>query len=111
DTVEAIPYPVMFAYTAEAAQRHGATIRSLFGDDLTDEQLDRILEAASRFTSPFSMVQFRGLGGAVSRVPDGETAFQHRDARFMLSVIGIWMDPADDGKAHREWTLDLWQHL
>src|SRR5690606_34530427 len=25
DTVEAIPYPVMFAYTAEAAQRHGAT--------------------------------------------------------------------------------------
>lgn len=111
DTVGPIPYDAMFAYTAEAEKRHGATIRSLFGDELTDAQLDAILEAMGRSTSPFNMVQFRGMGGAVSRVPVEETAFVNRDSDFMVAVIGIWMDPADDGEAHRRWTLDLWKHL
>lgn len=111
DTVEAIPYGAMFAYTAEATNRHGAAIRSLFGDDLTDAQLDAILDAMEHSTSPFNQVQFRGLGGAVSRVPADATAFAHRDAPLMLSVIGIWMDPEDDGEAHTRWTVDLWKHL
>ena len=29
----------------------------------------------------------------------------------MVSVIGIWMDPEDDGTAHREWTEQAWKPL
>ena len=30
-------------------------------------------------SSPFSLIQFRGLGGAMARVDSAETAFAHRD--------------------------------
>lgn len=111
DTVEAIPYPVMFAYTAEGTQRHGAALRMLFADDLTDAQLDASIDAITHSTSPMSMIQFRGMGGAVSRVPSDATAFPHRDVPLFVAAIGIWVDPEDDGEAHRAWVKDLWTHL
>ena len=111
DTVEAIPYPVMFAYTAEATKRHGASIRSMFADALTDEQVDAMVEGIRNATSPTSMIQLRGMGGAISRVAADATAFPHRDVPLMVAVIGIWMDPADDGEAHRQWTADVWAQL
>lgn len=111
DTIDAIPYPAMFAYTAEATKRHGAAIRSMFTDSMTDEQLDSMVAAMQVSTSPFNMIQLRGLGGAMAQVPVGETAFVHRDADLMVSVIGIWMDPEDDGEAHRQWTEEAWKPL
>lgn len=111
DTIDAIPYQAMFAYTAEATKRHGAAIRSMFTDALTDEQLDSMVAAMQVSTSPFNMIQLRGLGGAMAQVPADETAFVHRDADLMVSVIGIWMDPEDDGTAHRRWTEQAWKPL
>jgi FAD/FMN-containing dehydrogenase len=29
----------------------------------------------------------------------------------MLSIIGVWLDPTDDGAAHRAWVEDLWQQV
>jgi len=110
-TIDAIPYAAMFAYTAEATNRHGAVVRSMFSNALTDEQLDSMVAAMQVSTSPFNMIQLRGLGGAMAQVPVGETAFVHRDADLMVSVIGIWMDPEDDGVAHREWTEQAWKPL
>lgn len=111
DTVDTIPYPAIFAYTAEAAKRHGAAVRSMFADDVSDEQLDAILGYMAEATSPFNMVQFRGLGGAVSKVPAEATAFVHRDTPLMVTILGLWYDPEDDGQAHRKWAADLWAEI
>ena len=47
-------------------------------------------------TSPFSLVQFRGLGGAMARVGSDATAFAHRDQAYFLAIIAVWLDPTED---------------
>ena len=64
-----------------------------------------------RATSPISMFQLRVLGGAVSRVGKEETAFGHRDKPIFFAVLGLWLDPEDDGEAHKQWTSALWEEL
>ena len=36
------------------------------------------------------------LGGAFARVGPDETAFGHRDSRFLFNVVSMWEDPATD---------------
>jgi hypothetical protein len=60
---------------------------------------------------PMSMVQFRGLGGAFSRVDPAATAFAHRDRRFFTTALGLWLDPDDDPARHWDWTNDLWEEV
>lgn len=111
DTMATMPYPGIFAYTEEATKRHGAAVRTMFADQVSDEQIDAILDYMAHATSPFTMVQFRGMGGAISRVPAEATAFVHRDTPLMVTIIGLWYDPEDDGVAHRKWAADLWAEI
>ena len=108
DFVGTMPYPGMFALTEVPAMRHGAAVRSVFADTIADETIDAMIAQMQRSSSPFNQVQLRGLGGAIARVEPGATAFSHRDARYLVAVIGMWMDPADPGTAHRQWVQDLW---
>ena len=64
-----------------------------------------------RATSPYSIVQFRGLGGAMARVGADATAFAHRDRRYFVVIIGVWLDAAEDAAAHGAWTASLWQAI
>jgi hypothetical protein len=50
-------------------------------------------------------------GGAFGRVGIEETAFAHRDKRYLFATIGIWLDPTEDAAPHRAWTESLWQHV
>jgi FAD/FMN-containing dehydrogenase len=111
DTVAPMPYPVIYDYTAEAAAPHAAEVRSMFSDEISDETIDAILAAMKNATSPFSMVNLRGLGGAMADVGRDETAFAHRDARYLTLVIGLWLDENEDGTPHVEWTKDLWDQI
>jgi len=38
------------------------------------------------------------LGGAVNRVPAGETAYPHRDVEFVINVHTRWREPRDDAR-------------
>ena len=96
DAVAPIPYPEIYRFTAHQAEPHAASIRMMFADELSDETLDAALEAMQRASSPFSLVQFRGLGGAMARVPDDATAFAHRQRRYFVAIIGLWLDPGED---------------
>ena len=62
-------------------------------------------------SSPFSLVQLRGLGGAYGRVPNDATAFAHRDRNYFVAVIGLWLDPTEDAAPHEAWTAALWDEL
>ena len=109
DTIAEIPYPKIYAYTDHQAAPHGAAIRSMFADDLSDAALDAALAALRDATSPYSLIQFRALGGAMARVSPDATAFAHRERRFFLAIIAIWLDAAEDAAPHAAWTNALWQ--
>lgn len=108
DVIGPIPYPMIYQFTAEAAAPHIASVRAMFANDLSNEAIDAILAAMDVATSPMSMVQLRGLGGAMARIGNDETAFAHRDKPYFISVIGIWLDAAADYVPHRAWVESLW---
>ena len=54
-------------------------------------------------------MQFRGLCGALARVPADSTAFAHRDKRYFFAIIGLWLDAAEDPAVHMAWTEALWR--
>lgn len=83
----------------------------MFADALSDEALDAALAAMEQASSPFSLVQFRGLGGAMARVPSDATAFAHRQQRYFVAIIGLWLDPALDAAPHEAWTAKLWEAI
>jgi FAD/FMN-containing dehydrogenase len=111
DAVSLIPYPRIYDFTAHQAVRHGWSMRSTFAHELSDVALDAALDAMERATSPYSIVQLRGLGGALARVGTEETAFAHRDKRYLFAAIGVWLDAAEDAAPHRAWTESLWQQV
>jgi FAD/FMN-containing dehydrogenase len=51
------------------------------------------------------------MGGAISRVPAGATAFRFRDAAAMVTLAAMWPEPADPGAAHTAWARDSWTAL
>jgi len=111
DAVSWIPYPRIYDYTAHQAVRHGWMMRSMFAPELSDATVDASLVAMEQATSPYSIVHLRGLGGTMARVGSEETAFAHRDTRYMFAAIGIWLDPAEEATPHRAWTESLWQQV
>ena len=111
DLVSWMPYPSIYEFTAHLAEPHGASIRMMFADDLSDEAIDAMLAAAEAGTSPANLVHLRGLGGAFGRVPNDATAFAHRDRRYFVAVIAVWEDADDDPRPHEQWTIALWDQL
>jgi FAD/FMN-containing dehydrogenase len=111
DAVSPMPYPEIYRFTAHQAAPHAAAIRMMFTDELSDASLDAALAAMQEASSPFSLIQFRGLGGAMARVPAGATAFAHRDQRYFFAIIGLWLDPEADAAPHQAWTAALWEQV
>jgi FAD/FMN-containing dehydrogenase len=111
DAVAPIPYPGIYAFTAHQAEPHRASLRMMFADELSDATIETMLAAMRASSSPYSIVQVRGLGGAYGRVPRDATAFAHRDRRYFVAVIAIWLDPAENPAPHRAWTASLWKAI
>ena len=76
--------------------------RSGYVDVLTDEAINAILSHADGVPAPLGQLHVHQLGGAMSRVPAGATAFGNRDAGFLMNYIGLWLDPAED-EANTAW--------
>ncbi|HYP60800.1 MAG TPA: FAD-binding oxidoreductase [Thermomicrobiales bacterium] len=111
DLVSPMPYPMIYRFTDFAAEPHGASLRSMFSDDLSDDAIDAILSAMTQPSTPFALVQLRGLGGALAKVDTYATAFAHRDAKVMTAIINIWLDPTEDSAPHVAWTEALWAQI
>lgn len=111
DAVTRMPYPDIYRFTAHQAEPHAASIRMMFADELSDAALDAAITAMKQASSPFSLIQFRGLGGAMARVDEDATAFAHRQRRYFVAVIGLWLDPSEDEAKHAAWTASLWETI
>ena len=70
-----------------------------------------MLAAMADATSPMSVVQLRGLGVAIAGVGNDRTAFAHRDRRYLVAVLGLWLGESEDRAPHKAWVEALWREL
>lgn len=84
--------------------------RSHFLTGLPDEAIETLVAGANAAPSPLNAVLVEHAGGAVSRIGQDETAFDHRDAEYNLAIIAKWLDPAD-AEANIAWARSLWEAM
>jgi FAD/FMN-containing dehydrogenase len=111
DTVDTIPYPAVYEYTAELAHQHGAVVRSMFSDEFSDDAIDAALEALPKSEAPVSILHIRGQGGAIARVPSEATAFAHRTQKYFISIISVWFPDDEDPNRHVAWASEIWEKV
>ena len=110
ELVMPMPYPGIYEMLRDAEQRAPATHRSLFLSTLDDAAIDEILARHAAPSSPMAMTQIRILGGAMGRVDASATAFAHRDAAVLVTLITPFMDPAE-APVHTAWTQSYYEAL
>jgi FAD/FMN-containing dehydrogenase len=97
DVLGAMPYVAVQDLITEANPHGRRNYWSAdFLGELPDEAVDALVEHATNPVSPFSSMLLVAGGGAVSRVPDDETAFGQRTAPFNTHYLSMWEDPAED---------------
>jgi FAD/FMN-containing dehydrogenase len=102
DMVGPMPYPAMYQLTAAGEQPGQAVIRSSFLRDLDANAIDAIVDRHRSPQGAMAMTQLRVLGGEMARVPAGATAFAHRDATVMATVLAHSEAPYEYLKAYAE---------
>ncbi len=70
--------------------------RSAYVDTLTDEAINAVVAHSKLIPAPLGQLHIHQMGGAMSRVPAGATAFGNRSADFLMNYVGLWLDPAQD---------------
>lgn len=80
--------------------------KSLNLSRLDDEVIDRFVEHARKQPSVFSTVDLWHIGGAVKRGSDADSAFNGRQAAFLLSPEANWEHPEDD-EANITWLREF----
>ncbi|WP_412543656.1 FAD-binding oxidoreductase [Longispora sp. K20-0274] len=101
DMVAPISYPEMYM-PDEEGYHPVTTNRTMFVDTVDDDAVKTILEQLRASSASMAVTQLRALGGAMARVPVEDTAFAHRDRRFMVTVAAVYEDPAEHA-THEEW--------
>lgn len=89
---------------------HHAYFKSVYLNGFDDAMIDEIAPRATERPSDLTLCSVWYMGGATSRVAADATAFGPRDMGWMLSIDGIWEDPADDQK-NLEWARAFWADM
>ena len=100
DLLRPLSYEEM--YPPENGEPPQATARTLFVDGVDRAAAAEILGRIAASGSELAVAQLRVLGGAMARVPAGETAFAHRARRIMVNVAAVHRSD-EDLSAHDAW--------
>jgi FAD/FMN-containing dehydrogenase len=104
DLVGPLPYSALQKMFDDTAPKGMLTYwKTAYLRGLDDATIDTLIEQAGTMRSPMSAVHIHHVEGAVSRVNADATAFGHRDAPFILNVIGMWANP-EENDHHVAWT-------
>jgi FAD/FMN-containing dehydrogenase len=112
DLVGPMPYTARQTLLDEPLARNGLQRywRSAFADQMPDQLIDVVVDAAANFTSPMSFIAFFYVHGAASRVPAADTAFSARRALWDVDVLGQWDNPAESDP-HIPWVRATWDKM
>jgi FAD/FMN-containing dehydrogenase len=81
--------------------------KSNFVPDLAPGLAAVLSDGATAMPSPRSMILIFEIKGEFQRVPKDAMAFDHRDAKFEMSIIAHWID-ADDDAGNIGWAREVW---
>ena len=81
--------------------------KSNFVDQLSPDLAGVLKKGADAMPSLRSLILIFEIKGEMKRVSKDAMAFDHRDANFELSIIGRWIDRADDDVNIR-WAHTVW---
>jgi FAD/FMN-containing dehydrogenase len=84
--------------------------KSQYLDELSDDAIDVIASRAQDRPAPLTLVNTFHMGGAIGNVDPEDTAFSERSAPFMVSIDGMWTDPADN-EANVAWVRSAWEQI
>jgi FAD/FMN-containing dehydrogenase len=84
--------------------------KSGYLERVDDAAIDTLLRWHARVESPHSEIHLHHFGGAVARVAEGESAFAHRSAPYLLNVLARWTDPARS-EANIDWARNLYTSM
>ena len=109
DLVGPVPYSARQKMLDEPNATHGLHRywRSAFTDTISDELADVLVDAASQFISPLSVVIFFHMHGAATRVSPTETAFAARRTQWDFDLISQWTNAAESAQ-HLQWVRAMW---
>ncbi|MFN8630003.1 MAG: BBE domain-containing protein [Chloroflexota bacterium] len=105
-----MPYPAIYQFT-EAASMPGPSVnRSVLLETVDDGVIEAMRDAYESSPGVMTLFQIRVLGGAMARVPSGDTAFAHRQAPVL--VFGMTMvDSPEAMPAAVAWGDEFLSHL
>ena len=81
-----------------------------FVNDIPDEAIARHVEFAEQLPTWKSTMHLYPIDGAGGRVPKDATAWNYRDAKWGMVMVGVSSDPADNGPM-TAWTRAYWAAL
>lgn len=81
-----------------------------FFTELSDAAIAEHLKFGANLPSPLSLMHLYPIGGALSRVAPGDTAFSHREAKYSMVIAGVDPDPANAPRITK-WAKDYWAAL
>jgi FAD/FMN-containing dehydrogenase len=100
--VRAQPYPALFRAEEPGLQ---ADIRTGFADGFAVDRAALAIELVRTAPSELAVVSSRPMGGAIARTAPDATAFAHRGAAIMQSLVAV--DPPDRGPDRgRAWVAE-----
>jgi FAD/FMN-containing dehydrogenase len=111
DTVGPMPYTALQTMLDEGFPS-GLPVywKSHFLTGIGDDALGTIVDRFGRIGSPLSAILIEHLGGAVGRVDQASSAFDHRDAEYNLAIISRWPEPAMEVGCVA-WARELWEAM
>jgi FAD/FMN-containing dehydrogenase len=109
DLIGPMPYvaqQMLFDWAFPHGQRE--YLKSLYLQDLRDDVVELIASWAADMPSPAAIVGIHHYGGAVSRLPEGATAFGGRHGELCLVITPRWTDASED-ETIVGWTRGLFE--
>ncbi len=82
-----------------------AYVKAGFTGELTPVFIDVLRDRAAHFGSDMSVIEVLAMGGAIADVPLEQTAFPHRDARWLINVPAQWQR-AEETEREIAWCRD-----
>jgi FAD/FMN-containing dehydrogenase len=81
--------------------------KSQYLEELSDGAIDLMAAKAAERPAPLTLVNMFHMGGAIADVGPEDTAFSERSSPYMVSIDGMWADPADDAD-NVAWVRSTW---